>query len=68
MYTGITAPASDANIIKSEFQRKLEARRMSSLGKGYTIEYKAMHLPVDYKLTPKSSEGSQTYICVNALL
>ena len=36
MYTGITAPASDASKIKSEFQRKLEARRTASHGKNTT--------------------------------
>ena len=33
-HAGITAPSSDASAIKSEFQRKLEARRISSLGEG----------------------------------
>ena len=38
MYAGITAPASDASKIKSEFQRKIEARRAASHGKD-TIKY-----------------------------
>jgi hypothetical protein len=40
IHTGITAPASDASKIKSEFQRKLEARRNASHGKDmYTVVY-----------------------------
>ena len=42
MYAGITTPASDARKIKSEFQRKLEARRAASHGKDtttYTVMY-----------------------------